>query len=192
MADRADFARRFGTLFMAAVFLITSVGVTVFAIWQTSSKDDQTDASVEQLETPTTNPTGENLLEGSQLAGFTPTSERVAEVSVTDIVAGSGQEVKKGDSITAHYTGALVSTGIIFQSSLDTGSPFTATLLTREEAPDGRGLIAGWVQGIPGMKVGGQRRLVIPAALAYGAQGSPPSIPADADLVFDIELVSVQ
>ncbi|HTB49185.1 MAG TPA: FKBP-type peptidyl-prolyl cis-trans isomerase, partial [Verrucomicrobiae bacterium] len=81
---------------------------------------------------------------------------------------------------TVDYTGAVASTGIIFQSSKDTGQPATLSLSQ---------VIAGWSQGIPGMKVGGTRRLLIPAGLAYGS--NPPSgsgIPANADLVFDVTL----
>jgi FKBP-type peptidyl-prolyl cis-trans isomerase len=76
----------------------------------------------------------------------------------------------------------LVATGVIFQSSKDTGQTFTAPLSN---------LIKGWQEGIPGMKPGGTRRLIIPAAQAYGSQAQS-GIPADSDLVFDIELVSAQ
>jgi FKBP-type peptidyl-prolyl cis-trans isomerase len=81
-----------------------------------------------------------------------------------------------------HYTGALASTGVIFESSKDGGK--TATFGLGQ-------VIKGWQDGVPGMKVGGKRRLVIPYADAYGEAGSPPSIPAKSDLVFDIELVAV-
>jgi FKBP-type peptidyl-prolyl cis-trans isomerase len=77
----------------------------------------------------------------------------------------------------------VAATGIVFQSSLDGGQPIPFGLDQ---------VIAGWTQGVPGMKVGGKRRLLIPAALAYGA--NPPQgsgIPANADLVFDIELVKI-
>jgi FKBP-type peptidyl-prolyl cis-trans isomerase len=86
--------------------------------------------------------------------------------------------VKASDTITVDYTGAVAATGIIFQSSLDSGQQATFAL---------KQVIPGWTQGIPGMKVGGTRRLLIPANLAYGA--NPPSgsgIPANAALVFDV------
>ncbi len=94
------------------------------------------------------------------------------------MVPGTGPEVAKGGTVTAHYTGALAKDGTIFQSSKDSGKPFTAPLT---------GVIPGWQEGIPGMKVGGTRRLVIPASLAYGDKATG-TIPANSDLVFDIEL----
>jgi peptidylprolyl isomerase len=121
------------------------------------------------------------MLEGTKLAEFTPKSA-VTELEVIDLVPGTGQEVAPGATITAHYTGALVADGTIFQSSKDSGSPATFGL--------GQ-VIAGWTQGVPGMKIGGTRRLVIPAAQAYGAHSPAPNIPANSDLVFDIELVAI-
>ncbi len=113
---------------------------------------------------------------------FTPV-ESVAELKIEDRVPGTGAVVEAGDTVTCHYTGAVVKTGEVFQSSHDFGKPISFPL---------SGVIAGWTQGVPGMKVGGTRRLLIPAALAYGdhpPQGS--GIPAGADLVFDIELVAI-
>lgn len=120
-------------------------------------------------------------LEGTALTNFEPQGA-VAELQIIDIAPGTGDAVPEGATITAHYTGALVSDGTIFQSSHDFGHPVTFPL---------SGVIAGWTQGVPGMKVGGTRRLVIPAAMAYGASSPAPNIPANSDLVFDIELVSI-
>jgi len=121
-------------------------------------------------------------LEGTKLANFTPVPI-IPELQSTDIVVGTGDEVQPGATITAHYTGALVADGTIFQSSHDFGDPVTFPL---------GGVIAGWTQGVPGMKIGGTRRLVIPAEMAYGASSPAPNIPANSDLVFDIELVAIQ
>ena len=121
-------------------------------------------------------------LEGTKLADFAP-QDAVAELQVIDTVVGTGDEVPEGATITAHYTGALVSDGTIFQSSHDFGRAITFPL---------SGVIAGWTQGVPGMKVGGTRRLIIPAALAYGASSPSPNIPPNSDLVFDIELVAIE
>ena len=120
--------------------------------------------------------------EGTKLADFTPV-DKVTELQVIDISEGNGATVEPGAKITAHYTGALCKNGIIFQSSHDFGKPVTFPL---------SGVIAGWTQGVPGMKVGGTRRLVIPAALAYGASSPSPNIPPNSDLVFDIELVAIE
>ena len=115
------------------------------------------------------------------MEGFTPV-DKVSDLKIEDKKVGTGAEVKSGGTVTAHYTGAVASTGIVFESSLDSGQPFTSPLSN---------LIKGWQQGIPGMKEGGERRLLIPAALAYG--DNPPSgIPANADLVFDIVLISAK
>jgi peptidylprolyl isomerase len=121
------------------------------------------------------------MLEGTKLQNFTPV-EPVLELESIDLVEGTGDEVQSGATITAHYTGALCKDGTIFQSSHDFGNPATFPL---------SGVIAGWTQGVPGMKVGGTRRLIIPAELAYGASSPSPNIPANSDLVFDIELVSI-
>jgi FKBP-type peptidyl-prolyl cis-trans isomerase len=113
---------------------------------------------------------------------FTPVLQ-VNELMRIDIREGSGDVVQPGATITAHYTGAVAATGQVFQSSKDFGRPISFGL--------GQ-VIKGWTDGVPGMKVGGIRRLLIPAAQAYGASPPPGSgIPADADLVFDIELVSI-
>ncbi|MEJ0073582.1 MAG: FKBP-type peptidyl-prolyl cis-trans isomerase [Candidatus Saccharibacteria bacterium] len=114
---------------------------------------------------------------------FTPI-DSVPELVKEDRVLGTGAEVAPGDTVTCHYTGAVAKTGEVFQTSHDFGKPISFPL---------NGVIAGWTEGVPGMKVGGTRRLLIPAAKAYGA--NPPGgsgIPANADLVFDIELVAIE
>ena len=122
------------------------------------------------------------MLQGTQLTAYTPVSS-VPELQKIDTAAGNGQEVKPGDTVTVDYTGAVAATGIVFQSSKDLGQPATFPLDQ---------VIKGWTEGIPGMKVGGTRRLLIPANLAYGA--NPPTgsgIPANADLVFDVTLYAI-
>ena len=121
-------------------------------------------------------------LEGTKLANFTPLP-KVAELQIIDTVVGTGDEVPVGATITAHYTGALVADGMIFQSSHDFGDPITFPL---------SGVIAGWTQGVPGMKVGGVRRLIIPSEMAYGSVRAAANIPPNSDLVFDIELVNIE
>ena len=120
-------------------------------------------------------------LEGTKLSGFDPI-DSVSELQIIDIIEGNGDECPVGATVTAHYTGALCKDGTIFQSSHDFGDAISFPL---------NGVIQGWQQGVPGMKVGGTRRLVIPAALAYGSQSPSPNIPANSDLVFDIELVAI-
>lgn len=164
-------------LFFAALFLVTSSALTVAIVVDKLSRND--DSATNQA---TTNTEGNNMLQGTQLADFTPVNE-VAALQKIDTVEGTGAEVQAGDTVTVDYTGAVAATGVIFQSSKDSGQPVSFPL---------DGVIKGWTDGVPGMKVGGTRRLIIPADQAYGA--NPPSgsgIPANAPLVFDITLHSI-
>jgi FKBP-type peptidyl-prolyl cis-trans isomerase len=162
--------------FGAALFLITSSALTILVIYTlaTQNKNTNTDTSSQTNQSKESNV---DKLQGTKLAGFTPVPS-ITELQEIDTTPGTGATVKAGDTVTVDYTGAVAATGVIFQSSKDTGQPASLSLSQ---------VIAGWSQGIPGMKVGGTRRLLIPAALAYGS--SPPQgsgIPANADLVFDV------
>ena len=119
--------------------------------------------------------------EGTKLQNFTPLSS-VETLEILDIEPGDGAVVEAGATITAHYTGALCKNGTIFQSSHDFGDPLTFALDQ---------VIAGWAQGVPGMKVGGMRRLIIPSEMAYGSVRAAANIPPNSDLVFDIELINI-
>lgn len=101
-----------------------------------------------------------------------------------DLVVGAGAEAVAGKSVTVHYTGTLQD-GSQFDSSVDRNQPFSFILGAGQVIP-------GWDEGVAGMKVGGKRKLVIPPGLAYGAQGYPPVIPANATLTFDVELLEVK
>ncbi len=120
--------------------------------------------------------------EGTKLLNFTPITA-VDELQIIDLEEGTGDEVAAGATITAHYTGALCKNGIVFQSSHDFGKAITFGL---------NQVIAGWTQGVPGMKVGGMRRLIIPSEMAYGSARAASNIPPNSDLVFDIELVAIK
>ena len=99
-----------------------------------------------------------------------------------DLVVGTGAVAQSGMTVTVHYTGWL-HTGEKFDSSVDRGTPSTFPLSE---------VIPGWQEGVPGMRVGGKRKLVVPYQLGYGAAGLPPAIPPFATLVFDIELLGVE
>ena len=99
-----------------------------------------------------------------------------------DLECGDGPEVERGDIALVHYTGTLED-GAEFDSSRG-GEPFRAVL-------ESGNLIEGWIEGIPGMKVGGRRQLTIPPELGYGEAGYPPDIPPNATLVFDVEVLEV-
>ena len=113
-----------------------------------------------------------------------PTGTPPTELVKEDVVVGKGKAVKEGDTITVHYVGANYSTGDQFDASWDRGEPATFQLAEGQ-------LIPGWVQGIPGMKVGGRRKLVIPPDLGYGEQGSPPAIPPNETLIFVIDVKKI-
>ncbi len=107
-----------------------------------------------------------------------------AELMIEDLIVGTGKEVKSGDVITVHYTGWLAN-GTEFDSSLRPGrEPLVITLGIGQ-------VIKGWDEGIPGMKVGGKRRLTIPPHLGYGNR-AVGSIPANSTLIFDVELLDVE
>ena len=115
----------------------------------------------------------------------------MTELIKTDIKLGEGTEATAGHNVSVHYTGWLYDEaapdhkGKKFDSSRDRGMPF--------EFPLGAGMVIdGWEQGIEGMKVGGQRTLIIPPHLGYGAQGAPGAIPPNATLIFDVELMGVR
>lgn len=113
------------------------------------------------------------------------TIETKSGLSYKDIKVGTGESPKAGTTVTVHYTGWLQQNDQKFDSSLDRGQPFSFTL--------GEGqVIPGWDEGVATMKVGGKRKLIIPADLAYGARGVPGSIPPNATLVFDVELLEVK
>lgn len=114
---------------------------------------------------------------------LTEMARRPTGLYVQDVVTGEGARADSGDVVTVHYTGRLPN-GNTFDSSRERDQPFEFAL--------GYGrVIDGWDQGVVGMRVGGQRRLVIPPALAYGERGTGP-IPGGSTLVFDVELLDVE
>ena len=171
---------RFFALFFAILFLITSSALTIAFIWSNYQNRNSNNGSATTQSKVNLNPSSK--LQGTKLVGFTPTSN-VSSLQIIDLKKGTGPSVKPGATVQVNYTGAVASTGIIFQSSLDSGQPVTFSL---------NQVIPGWTQGIPGMQVGGTRQLIIPANLAYGA--NPPAgsgIPANAPLVFNVTLLSI-
>ena len=117
-----------------------------------------------------------------------PTEKKVittnSGLKYIDEKVGDGALAKAGDQVSVHYTGRLKD-GTKFDSSVDRGQPF--------DFPLGAGrVIKGWDQGVAGMKVGGKRKLTVPPSLGYGARGSPPVIPPNSTLLFEVELLDVK
>ena len=113
-----------------------------------------------------------------------PDSPPPAELDIEELEVGSGTEAVAGANVTVHYVGVSWSTGDEFDASWDRGDPFSFPL--------GRGhVIAGWDQGVAGMKVGGRRRLTIPPSLGYGASGAGGVIKPNETLVFVVDLLEV-
>lgn len=113
-----------------------------------------------------------------------PSGPPPSSLVTKELVKGTGAVAKAGDSVTVNYVGVLFKNGKVFNASWETGQPFTFVL--------GRGqVIHGWDNGVVGMKVGGRRELIIPAAEAYGSEGRPPKIPPNSPLIFVVDLLSV-
>ena len=126
------------------------------------------------------------LMTGNASAAPTATA---SGLRYSDTIVGGGMEAVKGKTVEVHYTGWLNDGkdghGTKFDSSLDRGDPFTFAL-------GGGMVIAGWDEGVAGMKVGGKRTLLIPSKLGYGPRGAGGVIPPNADLIFDVELLKVE
>lgn len=167
--------------FGALLFLGSACALTIFVIFQpgsnsaasSTSQTPQQTCSDSKTETPLAAPTG-----------YTPT-EPVKALQAADLTVGSGPAAKSGDCLVVKYYGTLASNGTKFDEDFTDTSGFAFTL--------GQGqVIRGWDQGMVGMKAGGTRRLVIPAALAYGSQSPSAAIPANSDLVFVVKLLRIQ
>lgn len=113
-----------------------------------------------------------------------PSGAPPKQLEVTDLIEGTGTEAKSGDKVTVQYVGVNFKNGQEFDSSWSRSEPFSFTLGAGEVIP-------GWDQGVEGMKVGGQRQLIIPPELAYGEAGAPPAIGPNETLVFVIDLLEV-
>jgi peptidylprolyl isomerase len=120
----------------------------------------------------------------SSVEGVTPVT-LPSGVVYWDLKAGAGKTAAAGSKVRVNYTGWLLEEGTKFDSSYERNEPLEFTLGSGQ-------VIKGWEQGVAGMKVGGRRQLRIPPELAYGYRGQPPSIPRNAYLIFDVELLDVQ
>ncbi|HOR23606.1 MAG TPA: FKBP-type peptidyl-prolyl cis-trans isomerase [Candidatus Saccharibacteria bacterium] len=179
------------------LFVISSFGAVVYYIFQNRQQEKwqaEYQKAIKQTQTnqnPSNNLTNPQKAEvpaskltGTKMLNFEPVAS-VSSLQKIDTEEGEGAEVKIGQSVTVKYIGALARNGTIFDASSDhQGGTFTFKV-------GGGEVIKGWDQGVPGMKVGGKRRILIPASLGYGNQAVGTSIPANSDLVFDVEIVKI-
>ena len=134
-------------------------------------------------ETPAATPPATQVEGGIPSVSGEPTVT-ASGLQYIDIEVGTGASPQTGQTVEVHYTGWLTD-GTKFDSSLDRGQPLTFVIGTGQ-------VIAGWDEGVASMKEGGERRLIIPPELAYGETGYPPVIPANAELIFDVELLAIK
>jgi len=185
--------QRVAAFLLAGLFLLTTIGTTAYVLWQINQDEglvfEDTEEALTQANdaTPTeeaSQPCGAGTfaaVEPRSLPSVT-TSDEVTELQSTDIRIGDGEEVQPGDCVGALYYGTLASDGSKFDGNYETGTPIEFPLT---------GVIPGWTEGIPGMKVGGVRRLIIPAEKAYGSS-TREGIPANSTLIFEVEIIATK
>jgi peptidylprolyl isomerase len=145
------------------------------ALIHSTSKSEPSETTTSTAKTPTSGPLSKKPVVTSP--GGTPPTKEV----IKDLIVGTGAEAKAGDTVTVNYVGINFKSGKEFDSSWKRNEPFSFALGKSQVIP-------GWEKGIPGMKVGGRRELVIPPALGYGAKGTS-SIPPNETLIFVVDLL---
>ena len=171
---KADAVKRFAV----SMLLVAVLAAAVIASGCSNTAEPPSESLAPETAAPEqTAPSSEGTSAGPQAQ-----TADVTELKIEDKTVGTGAEAKVGDLVAVHYTGWLTD-GTEFDSSKG-GEPFQFRI------GEGR-VIQGWEQGVPGMKVGGVRKLTIPPDLGYGPQGYPGAIPGNATLVFEVELVKV-
>ena len=171
------------------IFIAVVLGLGALFIAQQTSQKNPLDNKITSSATPAPTPTP--TIQITQTPQPTAQNSTQSGTMVTmsdglqtqDLTVGNGKEAKAGDTVTVNYLGTLEN-GTKFDSSYDRNQPFTTQI--------GVGaVIKGWDEGIPGMKIGGKRKLIVPAQLGYGAQ-SAGTIPPNSVLVFEVELLGIK
>jgi len=169
---------------MLAALMAATSGCTAPAAPQSSTAASTTEASTTAQPVAEPTPTADAQPNPATTPPPAPAQPADQKLKIKDIKKGKGDVAKAGMTVSVHYTGWLTN-GTKFDSSVDRGQPFSFALGAGQ-------VIAGWDQGVAGMKVGGVRELIIPPSLGYGAQGTPGGpIPPDATLKFRVELLGV-
>lgn len=177
MAQKTSKGTQVGAIIVLLIFTLSLVAAAAIPLM--NKKDDAVDQAdiqkqIQDAQAQQTDDTQKEIDPNLKQEG------KVSTMQIIDITTGTGKEAKLGDTIKVKYKGALASTGEVFDSNSD-GVEFPLKV---------GGLIEGWTDGVPGMREGGKRKLIIPAAKGYGAKGTS-GIPPNSDLVFEIELVSI-
>ncbi len=170
----------FPLLIVLAVVFIGATGIFLLSNQKTQTPELNVNPTPLPTNAIINNPTPQ-ATGGESMDNFTTTQDGL---KIQDLIIGTGQEVKSGDTVTVNYLGTLEN-GTKFDSSYDRNQPFTTQIGVGQ-------VIKGWDEGIVGMKVGGKRKLVIPSSLGYGEQGAGSSIPPNATLIFEVELLEVK
>jgi FKBP-type peptidyl-prolyl cis-trans isomerases 1 len=171
------------------IIIVVAVGLGgIFLLSNQKTENSQINLTPTTYSSPTpitTTPTNAIITTQPATAGANMDNVIATEggLQIQDLTVGTGQEVKSGDTVTVNYLGTLTN-GTKFDSSYDRNQPFTTQIGVGQ-------VIKGWDEGIVGMRVGGKRKLTIPASLGYGDQAAG-SIPPNSTLVFEVELVSVK
>jgi FKBP-type peptidyl-prolyl cis-trans isomerase len=177
----AKTTQRAFALSLAILFIVTTVGFTGVVLWQ--MQQDNKKAQDQTSQNDQANQQQQELPK-EFMNDFNPLGDtRIAELKTEDKKVGDGAVATEASTVRVEYTGALAKDGSIFDSTSSRGNEPAEFSLDQ--------VIQGFKQGITGMKVGGERRIFIPAALGYGDQGGG-TVPADSDLVFDVKLVEVK
>jgi FKBP-type peptidyl-prolyl cis-trans isomerase len=183
--------QRVAAFLLAALFLFSTIGATAYVVWEINRDDvlvtekdqDQTADSQDETNTNTCGSAELAAVEPKAVPSVTKVDGTISELKKVDITVGDGEEVQAGDCVTVLYYGTLAKDGKKFDGNYESGQPIQLSL---------SGVIAGWTEGIPGMKVGGVRRLEIPFAKGYGEQGSGEVIPPSSDLIFEVQVLSTR
>ena len=180
-------------IIISVVTIVLLAGAIGFGIWQYQLYATAQASATTRLNNLHATATARASITPTPSAGpATPPPVTAAPVKLPDglqyidIKQGTGPAAQTGSNVSVQYTGWLQSNGKKFDSSYDHGGQALPVTIGQQQ------VIPGWEEGLVGMKAGGTRRLIIPAALGYGAQGQPPTIPANATLIFDVTVVSVQ